>query len=117
MDMCQRALESIAVGIEAASADDHVPTAREQPEWTTPNHEIIDLAALRLRDFSVGKSRHRPVVVVAPFALHDAGIADLAPGPQSRPSVAHKWLPSSLPRRVEVSDTGDATSHDRYATR
>ena len=80
MDMCQRALESIAVGIEAASADDHVPTAREQPEWTTPNHEIIDLAALRLRDFSVGKSRHRPVVVVAPFALHDAGIADLAPG-------------------------------------
>ena len=83
MDMCQRAPESIALGIAAASRDDHALTACGEPEWTTPNHEIIDHAALRLRDFrdfSVGKSRHRPVVVVAPFALHDAGIADLAPG-------------------------------------
>jgi len=80
MGMYQRALESIAGGVAATSHDDHTPTARDEPEWTTPNHEIIDLAALRLRDFSVGKSRHRPVVVVAPLALHDAGIADLAPG-------------------------------------
>ena len=79
MDMCQRALELITVGSEAANGEDHTPTPSNEPEWTTPNHEIIDLAALRLRDFSVGKSRHRPVVVVAPFALHDAGIVDLAP--------------------------------------
>jgi hypothetical protein len=79
MGMYQRALESIAGEIAAASHGDHTPTARDEPEWATSNHEKIDLAALRLRDFSIGKSRHRTVVVVAPFALHDAGIADLAP--------------------------------------
>jgi len=114
MDMCQRGLESIAVGLEAASTDDHRPTAREQPEWTTPNHEIIDLAALRLRDFSVGKSRHRPVVVVAPFALHDAGIVDLAPGHSLVEALRAngcprlflaEWKSATLETRLHTIDT------------
>ena len=72
MDMCRRAMESLGEGNDAE--------ARGEPEWTTPNRVCIDLAALRLRDFSVGKNRRRPALVVAPFALHDAVLADLAPG-------------------------------------
>lgn len=55
-------------------------TAQEDPEWTTPNQEIIDLASLRLRDFSTTEKRGQVALVVTPFALHDAAIADLAPG-------------------------------------
>lgn len=54
--------------------------APEETEWTTPNRVTLDLASLLLRDFSIGGSGDRPVLVVAPFSLHDAGLADLAPG-------------------------------------
>ena len=55
-------------------------TAPKETEWTTPNRVTLDLASLLLRDFSIGGSGDRPVLVVAPFSLHDAGLADLAPG-------------------------------------
>ena len=77
----------------------------------TPNHEIIDLAALRLRDFSVGKSRHRPVVVVAPFALHDAGIADLAPGHSLIEALRSNGLP-----RLFLVEWKSATPETRLHT-
>jgi poly(3-hydroxyalkanoate) synthetase len=65
MDIYRRALE---------------PAQGEETEWTTPNRVTLDIATLRLRDFSFGEGRGRPVLVVAPFSLHDAGLADLAPG-------------------------------------
>jgi len=111
MGMYQRALESIAGGIAAASHEDHTPTARDEPEWATPNHEIIDLAALRLRDFSVGKSRHRPVLVVAPFALHDAGIADLAHGHSLIEALRANGLP-----RLFLAEWKSATPETRLHT-
>lgn len=54
------------------------PPAPARIEWATPNEVVADLTTMRLRAFvSQGAA---PVVVVAPFAVHDAGIADLAPG-------------------------------------
>jgi len=52
------------------------PSARA--EWTTPNEVAADFTTMRLRAFV--KDGAAPVIVVAPFAVHDAGIADLAPG-------------------------------------
>jgi hypothetical protein len=72
MDMHRRAMESLGEVDET--------TARDEPEWTTPNRVVVDLAALRLRDFSVAQEGPHPALVVAPFALHDAALADLAPG-------------------------------------
>lgn len=70
--MYRRALESI---------DDERPAASgAAAEWATPNQETLELSALRLRDFSSGESGGDPVLVVAPFAQHDAALADLAPG-------------------------------------
>ncbi|MGA8171091.1 MAG: alpha/beta fold hydrolase [Methylocystis sp.] len=70
MELYRRALEPTSVGAG--------PPA--EADWTTPNRVTLDLATLRLRDFSTATPRGRPVLVVAPFTLHDAALADLAPG-------------------------------------
>lgn len=77
MDAWRRALV-IGEG-ETATCEAEALSSRGGPEWSTANRLILDIAALRLRDFSVA-SESFPVIVVAPFALHDAQIADLAPG-------------------------------------
>ncbi|GLI91044.1 poly(3-hydroxyalkanoate) synthetase [Methylocystis echinoides] len=61
-----------------ALAPDETPQPAPAP-WTTPARLALDLSALRLWDFSTGDAG-AAVVIVAPFALHDAHIADLAPG-------------------------------------
>lgn len=54
-------------------------TAREIP-FFSPNEIIAEFASLRLRRFSFGAQGAAPALVVAPYAVHDAGIADLAEG-------------------------------------
>ena len=48
--------------------------------WATPNEIMADLPTARVRRFASSHPTGRPVLVVAPFAVHDAAIADLAPG-------------------------------------
>lgn len=78
MEMWRRALEMSAPASAFAPAT--ATPSREEAEWTTPNREVVQLAALTLRDFSNGESRQRPILIVTPFTLHDATLADLAPG-------------------------------------
>jgi hypothetical protein len=40
----------------------------------------IDLDAMRVRDFSFARGKGCSTLVVAPFALHDARVADLSSG-------------------------------------
>lgn len=47
--------------------------------WSAPNHVRLELPTLDLRDFSTAQTGV-PVLVCAPYALHAAVIADLAPG-------------------------------------
>lgn len=49
------------------------------PRWQTPARLQLELPALRLWDFSRGDAT-TPSLIVAPFALHDGGLVDLAPG-------------------------------------
>ena len=46
--------------------------------WTTPNTVVLELASMRLRDFSRGVTG-TPALICAPYALHGALIADFAP--------------------------------------
>jgi poly(3-hydroxyalkanoate) synthetase len=62
--------------------------AIEQLDWASPNEVRIELDAMRLRDFSFAQDKRRSTLVVAPFALHDARIADLSPGSQPDRNVA-----------------------------
>ncbi len=50
-----------------------------EPQWATANRTALELASMRLRDFSTGATG-QPVLICAPYALHGATIADFAPG-------------------------------------
>jgi poly(3-hydroxyalkanoate) synthetase len=61
----------------AMGADDG--PAADEPKWATPNKIALELKAVRLRDFSTAENGI-PTLLCAPFALHGAAVADLAPG-------------------------------------
>jgi len=73
------ALETGRGSMEANDGDVALPRVSE-PEWASPNHVTSEFDAMRVRDFSVARSKQRSTLVVAPFALHDARIADLSSG-------------------------------------
>jgi poly(3-hydroxybutyrate) depolymerase len=54
------------------------PTA-PPPRWATPNNIAVELKTARLRNFTTSETGV-PALLCAPFALHSAGAADLAPG-------------------------------------
>jgi hypothetical protein len=77
-----------AIGVE--------PARRLEPAWTTPHSIVLELPQLRLRQFGEGDGR--PVVVVAPYAVHGPVLADLAPGH----SLIARLLAEGLTRVVLV---------------
>ena len=70
-------LETVHGSMEANDGDVALPRVGE-PEWASPNHVTSEFDAMRVRDFSVARSKRRSTLIVAPFALHDARIADLS---------------------------------------
>ena len=113
MEIWRRSLELAGTELETAAVESHARAPPEAPEWTTPNRVALELAALRLRDFSTASDRN-PVVVVAPFALHDAQLADLAPGHSLleallRDGCAHlhlvEWKSATSATRLHTIDT------------
>jgi poly(3-hydroxybutyrate) depolymerase len=66
-----REFASLAVGPDTQ-------TGSAGPGWTTHNKVALELAAVRLRDFSTN-GEGTPTLVCAPFALHGATIVDFAP--------------------------------------
>ena len=73
------ALETVHGSLEANDGDAALPRVSE-PEWASPNHVTIEIDAMRVRDFSAARDKRRSTLIVAPFALHDARIADLSSG-------------------------------------
>jgi poly(3-hydroxyalkanoate) synthetase len=51
-----------------------------QEEWLSTNRVRIELEGMWLRDFSVDADGRHAALVVAPFSLHEARLADLASG-------------------------------------
>ena len=76
--------------------------------WTTTNTVALELATMRLRDFSKRRSG-QPVLVCAPYALHGALIADFAPGH----SVVGALQSGGLDR-IYLTDWRSATPDMRY---
>jgi poly(3-hydroxyalkanoate) synthetase len=77
--LTRRALEAIHGPKETIDGDAVLPQVAES-EWATPNHVTIELDAMRVRNFSIAPGTRGSALIVAPFALHDARIADLSPG-------------------------------------
>lgn len=76
------------------------------PVWATPNSIRLDLDTMYLRDFSQADASPKdiPVVIDAPYAGHDATIADYSKGQ----SLVQTLLSSGL-KRVFVTDWKSAT--------
>jgi pimeloyl-ACP methyl ester carboxylesterase len=114
MDMAVGDHDGHASGVMDSLGEVDETVARDKPEWTTPNRMVVDLAALRLRDFSVAQEGRHKALVVAPFALHDAALADLAPGYSlvetllangySRLFLA-EWKSATMDTRLHTIDT------------
>ena len=76
--------------------------------WTTPNTVALELATLRLRNFSRQQAGH-PVLICAPYALHRALVADFAPGH----SIVATLRSSGL-ERLYVADWRSAAPDMRF---
>jgi len=63
--------------LDQGAAREAPPDKPELP-WTTPNKIALELATMRLRDFS-RTERGQPVLICGPYALHSTLIADFAP--------------------------------------
>jgi hypothetical protein len=77
--LSRHALETFHGSMKTNDDDAALPRVSE-PEWASPSHVTIELDAMRLRDFSVARTKRRSTLIVAPFALHDARIDDLSSG-------------------------------------
>ena len=86
------------------------PAHPVEPTWTTANRVRLDLPTMELRDFSTAESGV-PTLVCAPFALHNATIADFAPGHSLVQTLAANGC-----RRVLVTDWRSATKDMRLLT-
>jgi poly(3-hydroxyalkanoate) synthetase len=78
--------------------------------WTSANTIALELASMRLRNFSTGVDGPA-TLICAPYALHGATVADFAP----RHSVVETLCRSGL-SRVFVTDWRSATPETRYFT-
>ncbi|MCK1594010.1 MULTISPECIES: alpha/beta fold hydrolase [unclassified Bradyrhizobium] len=76
--------------------------------WTTPSTVALELATMRLRDFTQTRSG-QPALVCAPYALHRAPIADFAPGHSVVQSLQNGGID-----RVYLTDWRSATPEMRY---
>lgn len=95
---------NLAFATEAAVID-HPP----QPEWATPNQVRLELATMRLREFTDSTAKGIPILVDAPFAGHSSTIADYAPGQ----SLVQVLMAAGAPR-VLVTDWKTATPAMRF---
>ena len=83
------------------------PAARE-PAWATPNTIALELNSVRLRDFSTVQDGVA-TLLCAPFALHGAAVADVAPGHSLVVALREAGL-----HRLFVTDWRSATVEMRY---
>src|SRR3954447_1031411 len=51
-----------------------------EPAWTTRNSIRLELPSMRVREFFRAPTSNPATLIIAPFALHGATIADFAPG-------------------------------------
>ena len=90
-----------AVGLEGPPAP--------EPRWATPHAVALELKTVRLRDFTAANKEGVPALLCAPYALHGAAMADLAP--------AHslvRGLRGAGLRRLYVADWRSASADMRF---
>jgi poly(3-hydroxyalkanoate) synthetase len=81
-------------------------------DWCAASHVRLELSTMDLRDFSSpGTTEGVPTLICAPFALHGATIADLAPGHSLIEALTRNGC-----RRILLTDWRSATADMRLLT-
>lgn len=93
--------------VRLAVETENEPSA-DEPKWATANTIALALQSVRLRDFSTAENGV-PTLICAPFALHGAAVADLAPGHSLVAALRDAGL-----RRLFVTDWQSATADMRF---
>jgi poly(3-hydroxyalkanoate) synthetase len=99
-------LNDLADTLDTTRPDDG--PQRSEPRWATRNSVALELPSMRLRDFST-RAPGQATLICAPYALHEATIADFAPGHSVVEALQRDGL-----ARVLVTDWRPATSEMRY---
>jgi len=83
----------------------------QEPAWTSPHRIVLELKTVRLRDFSdpAPAVDGSAALICAPFALHGATLADLAPGYSLVEALRRGGV-----RRLFVADWRSATPDMRF---
>ena len=99
---------AMARGLALAPKMSDTRAAGSPPRWATHNNVVLELTAMRLRDFT-RKREGAAALVCAPFALHGSTIVDFAP----RHSLVAALLGAGVDR-LFVTDWRSATPEMRY---
>lgn len=72
----------MAAQILADGGEQHGQPPSAEPLGATPSETVLDIKAVRLRDYGAGPGTvaGRATLICTPLALHGAAVADLAPG-------------------------------------
>jgi poly(3-hydroxyalkanoate) synthetase len=110
--MAIAASEAIASSLELfaryVSGEEREASQTGQPVWTTPHQLRLELGTMELRDFSTARTGV-PALICAPFALHCATVADLAPGHSVVEALCGRGV-----GRVHVTDWRSAGPEMRF---
>jgi len=79
IEFYQWLLDSLGEASGAAEAERDEAPGDGEIEWLTPSSVRLDLDMARLRQFSEPEETEPPLLIVAPYSLHDGGFLDLAP--------------------------------------
>jgi poly(3-hydroxyalkanoate) synthetase len=106
------ALSAHASEIARALSAPSVATSPPRLDWWTPNHVLLELPTMELRDFTgPGRASGIATLICAPFALHSATIADLAPDHSLVEALARHGC-----RRLFLTDWRSATPDMKHFT-
>ena len=95
------------------------PSPPPEPVWATANEIVLELPAARLRRFDrpAAGSAGTPILVCAPFALHDARIADLCEGHSLMARLRGAGRPLYLVEWLSAQKNPDFSRHRRLSCR
>ena len=82
-----------------------------ESRWATPNVVVTETQSVRLRRFGAPEASAEPILIVAPYAIHGAGIVDFAEGH----SLVATLMAAGLPG-LYVLERRSATPEMRFQT-
>lgn len=99
LELALNSAHAFAVSANAFARDFLVARTPESIDWYSSGCVVADLTSMQLREFETDDAGGVPILIEAPYAIHDAGIVDFA----NRHSIVQA-ITSRTQRRLLVTD-------------